>query len=62
MSFLKQLSDFIKKTNFEFGHCCICNENIQNNNPPKSYKEKNIHSIMINDSNDKNIDNNIIDY
>jgi len=37
-------------------------KNIQNNNPLKSYKEKNKHLIMIDDLNDSNIDNNIIDY
>jgi len=37
-------------------------KNIQNNNPLKSYKEKNKHLIMINDSDDDNIDNNIINY
>jgi hypothetical protein len=26
MSCLKQFNNFIKKFNFEFGHCCICNE------------------------------------
>ncbi len=26
MSCLKQFNNFIKKSNFEFGHCCICNE------------------------------------
>jgi hypothetical protein len=26
-SCLKQFNNFIKKFNFEFGHCCICNEN-----------------------------------
>jgi len=24
---LKQFNNFINKSNFEFGHCCICNEN-----------------------------------
>jgi len=33
---------------------------VQNNYPLKSYKEKNKHLIMINDSIDTNIDNNII--
>jgi hypothetical protein len=27
MSCLKQFNNFIKKSNFEFGHYCICNEN-----------------------------------
>jgi hypothetical protein len=27
MFYLKQFNNFIKKFNFEFGHCCICNEN-----------------------------------
>ncbi len=26
MSCLKQFNNFIKKSNFEFGHCCICND------------------------------------
>jgi len=37
-------------------------KNVQNNNPLKSYKEKNKHLIMIGDSNDDNIDSNIINY
>jgi hypothetical protein len=37
-------------------------KNVQNNNPLKSYKEKNKHLIMICDSNDDNIDSNIINY
>jgi hypothetical protein len=35
---------------------------IQNNYPLKSYKEKDKHLIMINDSYDDNINNNIINY
>jgi hypothetical protein len=27
MSCLKPFNNFIKKSNFEFGHYCICNEN-----------------------------------
>ncbi len=34
----------------------------ENNYPLKSYKEKDKHLIMINDSNDDNIDKNIINY
>jgi hypothetical protein len=37
-------------------------KNIQNSYPLKTYKEKDKHLIMINDSNDDNIENNIIDY
>jgi len=37
-------------------------KNIQNNYPLKSYKEKDKHLIMINDSNDDNLDNKIINY
>jgi hypothetical protein len=37
-------------------------KNIQNNNPLKSYKEKNKNLIVISDLNDDNIDNNIINY
>jgi hypothetical protein len=37
-------------------------KNVQNNNPLKSYKEKNKHIVMICDSNDDNIDSNIINY
>jgi hypothetical protein len=35
-------------------------KNNQNNYPLKSYKEKDKHLIMINDSDDDNFDNNII--
>jgi hypothetical protein len=35
---------------------------VQNNDPLKSYKEKNKHLVMINDSIDTNIDNGVIDY
>jgi glucuronate isomerase len=35
---------------------------VQNNYPLKSYKEKNKHLVIINDSIDNNIDNNIINY
>jgi len=34
---LKQFNNFINKSNFEFGHCCICNEN------------KFIHELIISD-------------
>jgi hypothetical protein len=37
-------------------------KNIQNNSPLKSYKEKDKHLIMINDSDDDNINSNIINY
>ncbi len=37
-------------------------KNIQNNYPLKSYKRKDKHLIMINDSDDDNLDNNIINY
>jgi hypothetical protein len=37
-------------------------KNIQNNYPLKSYKEKDKHLILINDSNDDNVENNVINY
>jgi hypothetical protein len=35
---------------------------IQDNNPLKSYKEKNKHIIMISNLDDDNVDNNVINY
>jgi len=48
MSCLKQFNNFIKKSNFEFGHCCICNE------------KKIIHELIICDISNLNFELNHI--